>query len=82
MFQITPILADNLNSVIANVVPLVAQNLASKNSEIQDMASSILDVFIEYVDGGVLIQPFTNVAQNGNVRIRPQIVFKLAGKLS
>ena len=49
MFQITPILGDNLASVIANVVPLVAQNLASKNSEIQDMASNILDVFIEYL---------------------------------
>ena len=49
MFQITPILGDNLSSVIANVVPLVAQNLASKNSEIQDVASNILDVFIEYL---------------------------------
>lgn len=49
MFQITPILGDNLASVIANVVPLIAQNLASKNSEIQDMASNILDVFIEYL---------------------------------
>lgn len=49
MFQIAPILGDNLVPVIANVVPLVAQNLASKNSEIQDMASNILDVFIEYL---------------------------------
>lgn len=49
MFQIAPILGDNLVPVIANVVPLIAQNLASKNSELQDMASSILDVFIEYL---------------------------------
>jgi hypothetical protein len=49
MFQIAPILGDNLVPVIANVVPLIAQNLASKNSEIQDMASNILDVFIEYL---------------------------------
>ena len=49
MFQIAPILGDNLNAVIANVVPLLAQNLASKNSEIQDMASNILDVFVEYL---------------------------------
>ena len=53
MFQIAPILGDNLNAVIANVVPLLAQNLASKNSEIQDMASNILDVFVEYL--GTLI---------------------------
>lgn len=49
MCQIAPILGDNLNSVIANVVPLVAQNLASKNSEIQDMAANILDVFVDYL---------------------------------
>ena len=49
MYQIAPILGDTLNSVVANVVPLLAQNLASKNSEIQDMASSILDVFVEYL---------------------------------
>lgn len=78
MCQIAPILGDNLNAVIANVVPLVAQNLASKNSEIQDMAANILDVFVDYLDGGVLVQPFTNIAQHGNVRIRPQIICKLA----
>ena len=25
------------------------------------------------------MQPFTNIAQHGNVRIRPQIIYKLAG---
>lgn len=49
MLQITPIIGDNLISVIANVVPLIAQNLASKNNEIQDLALNILDVFIEYL---------------------------------
>lgn len=57
MHQITPILSDNLTSVIANVVPLIAQNLASKNSEIQDMASNILDVMIEYL-GNLSIDTF------------------------
>ena len=57
MHQITPILSDNLTSVIANVVPLIAQNLASKNSEIQDMASNILDVMIEYL-GNLSIDSF------------------------
>lgn len=49
MYQITPLLLDDLNPVINNVVPIIAQNLASKNSEIQDMASNILDVFVEYL---------------------------------
>lgn len=42
------------------------------------MASNILDVMIEYLDGGVLIQPFANIAQHGNARIRPHIIYKLA----
>ena len=49
MLQITPILGDNLSAVISNVVPLIAQNLASKNNEIQDLASNILDIFVEYL---------------------------------
>ena len=54
MLQITPILGDNLSAVISNVVPLIAQNLASKNNEIQDLASNILDTFVEYL--GMLIR--------------------------
>jgi hypothetical protein len=49
MFQITPILGDNLGLIIGNTVPLIAQNLASKNGEIQDLASEILENFIEYI---------------------------------
>ena len=49
MCQIAPILGENMNAVIANVVPLIAQNLASNNSEIQDMAANILDVFVDYL---------------------------------
>jgi hypothetical protein len=49
MYQITPILRDDLNPIIANTIPLIAHHLASKNSEIQDMASNILDVMIEYL---------------------------------
>jgi hypothetical protein len=80
MYQITPILCNDLNPVITNAVPLIAQNLASKNSEIQDMAANILEVFVEFLDGGSLIQPFTNLAQHGNARVKPTIIAKLAGR--
>ena len=99
MYLITPLLCDDLNPVMVNVIPLIAQNLASKNSEIQDMASNILDVIVEYLgkirnflnkneflklyfftEGGSLIQPFANIAIHGNARVKPQIIFKLAGK--
>ncbi len=66
MFQITPILADNLSPVIANVVPIVAQNLASKNSEIQDLASNILDVFIEYIGNELQLHTSTTLSNPTN----------------
>ena len=49
MYQITPILADDLSPILNSTVPLIAQHLASKNSEIQDMASNVLDVMVEYL---------------------------------
>lgn len=55
MYQITPILGDDLNPIITNVVPIIAQHLASKNGEIQDMASNILDAMIEYLGTWPLI---------------------------
>lgn len=36
---------------------------------------------LTFIDGGMLIQPFSNLAQHGNTRIRPQIINKLAGML-
>lgn len=49
MYLITPLLRDDLNPVLVNVIPLIAHSLASKNSEIQDMASNILDALVEYL---------------------------------
>ena len=49
MYLITPLIGDDLNPVLVNVIPLISNNLASKNSEIQDMASNILDNLLEYL---------------------------------
>ncbi|CAF4820808.1 unnamed protein product [Rotaria sp. Silwood1] len=78
MHQVIPILGDALSSVINSALPLVAQNIASKNREISQLASDIIDTAIEYIDCGVLIQPLCTLSQNSNLRIRPEIVLKLA----
>ena len=39
----------------------------------------MLIIYFKIKEGGVLIQPFTNLALHGNARINPQIIFKLAG---
>ncbi len=98
MHQLIPILGDALSNVINSALPLVAQNIASKNREISQLASDIIDTAIEYIgkknfeikiffnldfiDCGVLIQPLCTLSQNSNLRVRPEIVLKLAGKFN
>ncbi|CAF3644622.1 unnamed protein product [Adineta steineri] len=78
MHQLVPILGDSLSSVINSTLPVVAQNIASNNREISQIASDIIDTTIEYIDCGVLLQPLCILSQNSNLRIRPEIVLKLA----
>ena len=49
MHQLVPILGDALSNVINSALPLVAQNIASKNREISQLASDIIDTTIEYI---------------------------------
>ncbi|CAF0803502.1 unnamed protein product, partial [Didymodactylos carnosus] len=78
MHQIVPILGDALNGIINSTLPIIAQNIASKNHEISQLASDIIDAAIEYIDSGVLLQPLCALSQNSNPRVRPEIVLKLA----
>jgi Zn-dependent M16 (insulinase) family peptidase len=49
MHQLVPILGDTLSSVINSALPIIAQNIASKNREISQLASDIIDAAIEYI---------------------------------
>jgi H2-forming N5,N10-methylenetetrahydromethanopterin dehydrogenase-like enzyme len=49
MHQLVPILGDALSSVINSALPRVAQNIASNNREISQLASDIIDTAIEYI---------------------------------
>jgi Zn-dependent M16 (insulinase) family peptidase len=49
MHQLVPILGDTLSSVINSALPIIAQNIASKNREISQIASDIIDAAIEYI---------------------------------
>ncbi len=49
MHQLVPILGDALSTVINSALPIVAQNIASKNREISQLASDIIDTAIEYI---------------------------------
>jgi hypothetical protein len=49
MHQLVPILGDALSSVINSTLPIIAQNLASKNGEISQLASDIIDTTIDYI---------------------------------
>jgi hypothetical protein len=80
MHQLVPIIGDALSSVINSSLPIIAQNIASKNREISQLASDIIDAAIEYIDSGFLLQPLCTLSQNSNLRVRPEIVLKLASK--
>ena len=49
MHQLVPILADALSSVINSALPLVAQNIASNNRDLSQLALDIIDTAIEYM---------------------------------
>ncbi|CAF0871745.1 unnamed protein product [Adineta ricciae] len=78
MHQLVPILSDALANVINSTLPIIAQNIASKNRDISQCASDIIDTAIEYIDCGVLVQPLCTLCQNSNLRIRPELILKLA----
>ncbi|CAF4151263.1 unnamed protein product [Rotaria sp. Silwood2] len=78
MHQLIPILGDALASVFNSALPIIAQNIASKNRDISQLASDIIDTAIEYIDSGCLLQPLCTLSQNSNLRVRPEIVLKLA----
>lgn len=49
MHQMVPILGDALSSVINPALPIITQSIASKNRDISQMASEIIDAAIEYI---------------------------------
>lgn len=49
MHQLIPILGDSLSSVINSTLPIIAQSIASKNRDISQLASDIIDTAIEYI---------------------------------
>ncbi|XP_006824155.2 TOG array regulator of axonemal microtubules protein 1-like [Saccoglossus kowalevskii] len=78
MLQIVPRLREYIGAVINSVVPVLATNLASKNAQIHQTTLSVLDSLVEHVENSLLLQPFANVAQYGNARIKPCMIDKLA----
>ena len=49
MHQMIPILGDALSAVINSALPIIAHSIASKNREISQVASDIIDTAIEYI---------------------------------
>ncbi|XP_064599948.1 TOG array regulator of axonemal microtubules protein 1-like isoform X2 [Liolophura sinensis] len=78
MLQIIPTLKDWFSSVINMTVQNITPNLNSKNTEIKQVAMSILDMLLEHIDGALLIQPFANQAQSASSRSQPDMVEKVA----
>ncbi|XP_041469429.1 TOG array regulator of axonemal microtubules protein 1-like isoform X1 [Lytechinus variegatus] len=78
MKDIVPRLGESLQAVVNNLIPILVQNLAAKNPSISQTSNDILDLILEHVDMLVLVQPYSNATQYGNVRARPAMVEKLS----
>eukprot|EP01135_Chromosphaera_perkinsii_P001920 Nk52_evm69s212 gene=Nk52_evmTU69s212 len=75
---IVHLLKDDLIPVLKNVVPAVAQCLASKVTNIRHKARDIIQGMVEHIDVVALASLFGNVAVYGSPRIRAEMVEKLS----
>ncbi|XP_077995867.1 TOG array regulator of axonemal microtubules protein 1-like [Glandiceps talaboti] len=78
MLHLVPRLREYLGAVINTVVPVLGTNLASKNAQIHQTTSEVLDSLMEHMENSLLLQPFANLAQFGNARVKPDMIEKLA----
>ncbi len=51
------------------------------NILVNETIDEIFKISCFFIDSGFLLQPLCTLSQNSNLRIRPEIVLKLAGKL-
>ncbi|XP_070578570.1 TOG array regulator of axonemal microtubules protein 1-like [Ptychodera flava] len=78
MLHLVPRLREYLGAVINTIVPVLGANLASKNTQIHQTTLEVLDSLMEHVENSLLLQPFANLAQFGNARVKPEMIEKLA----
>ncbi len=50
------------------------------NISVKELLQNKENVHLNFIDCGVLIQPLCTLSQNSNLRVRPEIVLKLASK--
>ncbi|CAB4038834.1 TOG array regulator of axonemal microtubules 1-like isoform X1, partial [Paramuricea clavata] len=79
LHRVIPTLREPLKGCITSILPTVAKNLASKNSNIGNMAENVLDSFIKHLDNARLLQPLCQfiLLAPGGVQNRPSAVKKL-----
>mgnify|MGYP001164238143 CR=1 FL=1 len=74
MRQFIPILGPGLEPLATQLVPVLAQNLASKTPAIRTTATESLDLMIEHLDPAVLVQPYCAAAEFGNSKVMTAMV--------
>jgi hypothetical protein len=69
MEHITPALAGSISPpLLGHTIQTVVRNLSSKNAEIRDAASAVLDKFMEHIDHVQLLPAFANEAQRSKAQ--------------
>eukprot|EP00002_Diphylleia_rotans_P035322 TRINITY_DN7695_c0_g1_i4.p1 TRINITY_DN7695_c0_g1~~TRINITY_DN7695_c0_g1_i4.p1 ORF type:complete len:1373 (-),score=287.02 TRINITY_DN7695_c0_g1_i4:153-4271(-) len=77
--KVVALLKDNIEPVLSNLIPALANNLAASNAQIRALASETLDNLLATVDPVILLPPLVNAATFGNLRVKPQLLDKIRG---
>lgn len=72
--QVVPTLGPGLDPLATQIVPQLAQNLASKTASIRETATQTLQLMIEHLDPAVLAQPYCAAAEFGNSKVMEAMV--------
>ena len=81
VLSILPIIKDRIEPVISNLVPVLANNLATNNSSAKNLTLDIFDSLIKFSEGRTaykLLELLSNsVAYGTNAKVKPFIVEKI-----
>eukprot|EP00127_Corallochytrium_limacisporum_P003137 Clim_evm66s146 gene=Clim_evmTU66s146 len=78
LIHMVPTLGDQVDPVMATMVPAVANDFASASYQIKQLAGDAMDLFSVHTSPVPFMSALVSTAQNGNLRVRPVAVHRIA----
>ncbi|OQR89564.1 hypothetical protein THRCLA_09687 [Thraustotheca clavata] len=77
LLEIIPAFGNGMESLLPNLVPVLARNLASNNQKIVQLAERGFELLCDSMESKTLCQHLALVIKNGNTRVKPGLILKL-----